>query len=406
MIKNGVRYSIFRISRAYYSTRYNGQYFSRSPLNYETLSKRLNLFYKLYPPKKYKESIPGGLFINYIKANRSLQRQNTRVNSKIGFNTNQRSKSTNFLDILTFSNNDMEAKIQEVFNNYSNETYINDEIVKSYLLIEPRTRNIHHLIKTVRENFQRNLKKERVNKSVVQTALNVLLTEKDYYNCFKLIDLTYCSEEYLKFCKRVNYTSLGSILLSSLAVTILEGFLLPSFPLFYLVFLNLGVPLCIIWYIMKVNLVTHLGRVSWRPYNNFIYINSHQNEILAINKIITHFEEHNEINIKNFHHSKVRQISNLNIFHQNDYIIELPNTNGLLPIDDKNVSNEDSEILKLQGFIRQEIRKRKMVLNDIQEELMFLEFWYTHGENFEWVEPDQDPAEIIRLKITNNYPKI
>lgn len=157
---------------------------------------------------------------------------------------------------------------------------------------------------------------------------------------------------------------------------------------------------------MKVNLVAHLGRVSWRPYNNFIYINSHQNEILAINKIITHFEEHNEINIKNFHHSKVRQISNLNIFHQNDYIIELPNTNGLLPIDDKNVSNEDSEILKLQGFIRQEIRKRKMVLNDIQEELMFLEFWYTHGENFEWVEPDQDPAEIIRLKITNNYPKV
>ena len=406
MIKNGIRYSRFRLSRAYYSTRYDENYFSRSPLNYETLSKRLNLFYKLYPPKNYNESIPGGLFINYIEANRSLQRQNLRVNSKIGFNSNQRNKGMNFLDILSVSNNDMETKIQEVFNNYNDETYIDDNIVKSYLLIEPRTRNIHHLMQTVQENFQRNLKNERVNKSMIQTALNVLLTEKDYYNCFKLIDLTYCSEEYLKFCKKVNYRLLASVILSSLTVTMLESFLFPSFPLAYLVFLNLGVPLCILWYIMKTNLVTHLGRVSWRPYNNFIHVNNHQNEILAINKIITHFEEHNEINIKNFHHSKVRQISNLNIFHQNDYIIELPSTNGLLPIDDKNISNEDSEILKLQRFIRQEIRKRKMVLNDIQEELMFLEFWYTHGENFEWVEPDQDPAEIIRLKITNKYPKL
>ncbi|CUM46279.1 uncharacterized protein AC631_00091 [Debaryomyces fabryi] len=406
MIRNGVKYSVFRITRVFYSTRYDDQYFSRSPLNYETLSKRLNQFYKSFPPNNSEATVQEGLFVNFIKANRSLQRKNSEIQSKIGFNADQRNQCTSFLDILSVSNSDMEAKILDVFKRYVTQTHMSDEVVKAYLLLEPRPSNIHHLILTVRENFQRNLKKERVNKSVVQTALNVLLAKKDYYNCFKLIDLTYCSKEYLKFCKKRNYRLLGTILLTSLAATMLGGSLLLSIPLYYLMFLNLGVPLGIIWYIMKINLVKHLGRVSWRPYNNFIHIKNYQNEILAVNKVITHFEEHNEVNIKNFHHSKVRQISNLNIFHGNDYIIELPNTNGLLPIDDENTFYEDPEILKLQGFIRQEIRKRKMVLNDIQEELMFLEFWYTHGENFEWVEPDQDPAEIIRLKITNEYPKV
>lgn len=395
---------MFRITRAFYSTRFDDQYFSKSPLNYETLLRRLNQFYKSFPPNKNEKPIQEGLFINFIKANRRLQRQNLEIQSKIGLDTGKSHQSTSFLDILTVSNRDMEAKIQEVFKMYFAQTHISDQIVKSYLLIEPRPGDIHHLIQTVRENFQGNLRSERVNRSVVQTAINVLLSAKDYYNCFKLIDLTYCSKEYLKFCEKSNYRLLATILLTSLVATVLEGCLIPSIPLYYFVFLNLGVPLGIIWYIMKINLVKHLGRVSWRPYNNFKHIKNHQNEILAVNKIITHFEEHNEVNIKNFHHSKVRQISNLNIFHGNDYIIELPNTNGLLAIDDENASYEDPEILKLQGFIRQEIRKRKMVLNDIQEELIFLEFWYTHGENFEWVEPDQDPAEIIRLKIINGNP--
>lgn len=396
------KYGVFTVLRANYSTQ-PVDFFSRKPLNHETFSRRLDQFYKQYPTGM---QIDEELFLNFIKANRLLQRQNTKINSKFGLNVNQKGRRADFLDIKAFSNTDLESKVQEMFNKYNDQTYIKNNLVKYYLLAGPGPSNTHSLIETVRENFQRNLTLGKVSKSVVQSTLNVLLAKKDYYNGFKLVDLTYSSEPYLRFCERNNKRSLRNILLSCTALTLGECLVFPFVPLFALAIFNFGVLLCLCWYMMKINLVNNLGRISWRSYNNFIYNKRHQDEILSINKIITHFEEHNEINIKNFHHSKVRQISNLNIVHLNDYIIELPNSNGLLQVNDRRSSEQDSEIFKLQAFFRKEIRKRKMVLNDIQEELMFLEFWYTHGENFEWVEPDQDPAEIIRLKINNQHSDI
>jgi hypothetical protein len=130
-----------------------------------------------------------------------------------------------------------------------------------------------------------------------------------------------------------------------------------------------------------------------------LYNYIHHEELVAFNKIITHFEEHNEVNIRNFHHSKVRKLSNLKMFDQNDYILELPNSSTELATIDS--FHEETDILQLQQFFKFQLNSRKMVLNDLLEELMFLEFWLTHGENFDWVEPDQDPAEILKLEITS-----
>lgn len=401
MNKNGINKIILSIGRrAYNSTNPRAEsFFTKKPLNHETFFKRIDLFYKQHPSQD--KHINEGFFIDFIDANRYLQRQNIRVTSKIGLNTN---RNKNFLDIPSYSNNDIELKILDLLNDYKWHTHSKDRVVKSYLLTNPGPRNINHLIDVVQDNFKLKLKKGKVSESIVQTALSLLLEDKDYYNSFELIDLTYNSPSYLEHSKQQILKEISSVILFSLAITVVGYFTLPLLPPFAIAIFAFGVPLILFWYKIKINLVKQLGRISWRPYNNVVYNYLHQKEILMVNKIVTHFEEHNEVNIKNFHHSKVREISNLNVFHKNDYIIELPNNNLLSSINDPIITNEDSEIARLQRFFKHEMRKRKMVLNDLQEELIFLEFWFTHGENFEWVEPDQDPAEIIRLKINHEVP--
>lgn len=108
-----------------------------------------------------------------------------------------------------------------------------------------------------------------------------------------------------------------------------------------------------------------------------------------VNRLVVHFEEHNELNVRNFHVSEVRQQTPLNVFFHNDMILELPTS-----------SNEGGNVcILVLNMIRMQVQQRKMVLGPIGEERDFLEFWQRHGDGFKWVEPDQDPAEIMKWRL-------
>src|SRR5699024_7089534 len=106
---------------------------------------------------------------------------------------------------------------------------------------------------------------------------------------------------------------------------------------------------------------------------------------LAINKILVHYEEHHEVNISNYHTSQVRT-------HQAQEVHEAHVEDNL-----PQVLDDNPPVLRL---FRSEVYRRRMVINDVPQELMFVEFWLNHGEGFEWVEPDQDPSELIKFKIS------
>ena len=124
---------------------------------------------------------------------------------------------------------------------------------------------------------------------------------------------------------------------------------------------------------------------------SLLYKHMHREELEMVNRIVTHFEEHNELNVRNFHVSEARQYTPLNIFFHNDMILEAPQSE----IEQEGVS----EVVKVLNMIRLEVQKRKMVMGPVDEEVDFLEFWQRHGDGFQWVEPDQDPAEIRQWKL-------
>lgn len=396
---------------------YSRDFFSKSPLNYETYENRLKRFTKIYQEqnqeqKSYKgslkgslkrsrkvsdqESVPVELFLDCIKANRQLQSQKS-------FPTHTREVlDDTFLGRV--DNSGLENKLWNLLFTKYHQGSIN-QVVKSYISTPPSP--VKKIFKVTSVNFQSNLKQlngklinfKHIDKSVICTALNKLLDNKDYYGGFKLVENTLESREYLRHRKQLLTSAGVGLGMFNLVVTAVETLFLPSIPPLLYLLMNVLLSLGLVYGLLQFQIIQHLGRLSWRPHNSKLYNYIHHEELVAFNKIITHFEEHNEVNIRNFHHSKVRKLSNLKMFDQNDYILELPNSSTELATIDS--FHEETDILQLQQFFKFQLNSRKMVLNDLLEELMFLEFWLTHGENFDWVEPDQDPAEILKLEITS-----
>ncbi|ABN68279.2 predicted protein [Scheffersomyces stipitis CBS 6054] len=372
-------------------------YFSHSPLNYESYSRRLKgAIHYIAQNGRFTESI----LIDCIRANRQLQQQNWNSSPII-----QKTRSRNdFLNLkLSPSNSTLEDELFSFVFNRHQERSSSPEIVRSYLITEPLPSNTARVIDVGVKGFEYSFLKQKVEPSLVFTALRLLLDRKDYQNSFKLIDSTFNCDAY----KELQRHQIGRNLFgwfSYIAVaTVVQAILFPLVSILALFSVNTATAGILMYGLLRLDTAENLGRISWRPYVSMLYKFTHRDELLAINTVITHFEEHNEVNIKNYHHSRVRKLSNLKLFDQDEYVLELPNDSVELASVEYSgqTFQEEKGIVELQQYFKHELNSRKMVFNDLPEELIFLEFWFTHGENFEWVEPDQDPAEIIKLDIQN-----
>lgn len=427
--------------------RYYSQKFFTKPLTYE---------YYLKEVKRFGNGDPLTL-LKFIESNRNLQ-QTSRLTKN------------NFLGIkLPPSNNKLESQLVNLIDDFKG--FANNHVMKTYINYNPKPTNISQLIKMVRKNFDYQISScEQVDFSVLYNGLNLLLHQKDYYNGFRLIDETITTSDFVERMKKGLHFKL--FLLLNISLTGVVSYFLPLFPLALIALTNL-ISTGLLWasQFLRYNKVEKL---SWRSYNSWLYNLTHEPEILLVNKIITHYEEHNEVNIKNYHNSKVRHQSNINIFNQGDYYLELPtNLREMTFVNQemKSISDQDQrEILEtsysnqvlhqpdhqnlretmgqenfketlihsretfikrssrkqlevysgqldkdhidqsqvsleqtpLQQHFRDQLYRRKLVYDEISDELIFLEYWLTNSNEFQWVEPDQDPAEILKLKVRNN----
>lgn len=348
-------------------------YFSARPLNHETLRRRCVQF------EASSDQLPL-LISDYIVANRRLQ--NT--------NKNLKPHGRNVVDLgLSVSNTDLEHDLWAFVKRHWGTCIDNSNLVKKYVLTD-KTVDVGRAFSLVTSHFNAGLQKGRLHDHSVLALVGVLLQRNDYHSCFKLVDLTFNSTSMLRYRSHLLKRKFAACSGIFCGVALLQAILMPLVP-----FLIWAVDLFVIFgtsYGFTRILLEQAGRVSWRPHNSILHRYLHQHEYVAVNKIITHFEEHREVNVKNFHTLQVRQMTSLGIFDQNDYELHLPQSN--LPA----FTDTDENLDHLTSYCRSELGKRKMVWDGLKEERVFLDFWMSHGENFEWVEPDQDPAEIANFR--------
>ncbi|EMG47982.1 hypothetical protein G210_1533 [Candida maltosa Xu316] len=352
-------------------------YFSRSPLNYETYSKRLK---KISSQIYNQEPI---VLSDLIKANRQLQLKNsgtTKIDNSFGIK-------------LCPSNTVLEQDLFNVL--FTKRIPKTRTVVSEYLFTEPRPTKIGDVIDATTGFFINQLERNKVaDVDIVFASLSLILEQKDYYNCFKLIDNTINSESYADYLKTKFMRLVGSFLGVNLLLIGLQSVYLPLIPHLFLITSNILISSLVYVGFFKINLINNkVGDILWRPYLSVFHKYLHHAEFMAINKIVNHWYENNQINLKNFHSIEARSVKpNLDVFYNNDYILESPD------------SSKD-----LQVYLNQELNKRKIVLRESPEELLFLEYYtYQKGKSIlnndsdlKWVEPDQDPAELIKFKINH-----
>ncbi|KAL7666053.1 Uncharacterized protein ABC855_g1647 [[Candida] zeylanoides] len=347
----------------------HANFFSAKPLNYETFCQRLGVVHRRRTPPSPQ------LVTDCIVAARTLEREAAHTRRI-------EPKARDFLSIRrSHSTYDVESKLEAFLRRYQAVVCHHDSVLKAYLLVKPTPSNSESVVEMVSSHY---IMSAAQSPTLVMVALRLLLHEKDYRNSFVLIDRTVSSQQNLGLQRSatlgVAAAVAGVSLVSAAVATSLSAIFIGA------TWVTLGLALKYALY--RVHAVRKLDRVSWRPHCGAWYRYARTHELYMVNKIIAHYEEHTEVNVRNYHHSNVRHISKLNTFHRNDYVLELPEAQTV-------TAGSPTEI---ETLFRSQLNLRRMVLNDLQEELMFLDYWLTQGEDYEWVEPDQDPAEVIKLR--------
>lgn len=371
----------------YWRRRFGTGYFSISPLNYETLTRRCRRFKRQNQPT-------ADAVIDYISANRRLQHINRNDNLRYNTNTPKAADLNLHLDLpLNVSSKQLENELWQFLQEYWLLTVADENIVKHYFASSPSV-DVSRAFQLVTKNYAYNLDRGRLCRDTVLALVHVLLDRGDYDGCFKIIDLTFGSKRLLELMRKKFYRKWGWGALLALAVGIFQFCTMPLLPLPPLLLLDCGVIFGTMYGFDRINFSELLGRVSWRPYTSIMHRMTHKNEIQTINKMVTYFEEHNEVNVKNYHNSLIRNVSAVDTLSQYDYELQLPNSTELI-LD--NLA-PDEKVESMAKYFRSKLNKRRLLWNLLKEEQMLIDFWVAHGENFEWVEPDQDPAEMVHFR--------
>ncbi|KAM9940077.1 hypothetical protein OXX80_000455 [Metschnikowia pulcherrima] len=369
--------------------------FTRRPLTYETLRLRCKEFHS------HKTHSPADIQ-DYILANRRLQQINENLDPRL------KNESLGIdLDLaLNVPSTQLEQELWSFIRKYWAESISSNAVVNTFISTAGDG-DVSHQFILVKENFTHNLTIFKPHIDPVLTLIHKRLRENDFHGCFKLIDETVGSETFTRYSKRQILheitknaaISAGLALSGSAAASIWAVCGNFSIPMFIHEMLSLwpSVPFSVltglgIMFSLKWLKSANLPRVSWRPHTSLLHRVLHSEEALFVNKIVTYFEEYNEVNVKNFHISEIRHTKNASVLERNGYRLYMPEP------DEASMEEEETSTDALTLYFRSELHQRRMVLNPLKEVDMFLDFWVNHGDSYEWVEPDQDPAEIAILK--------
>lgn len=346
--------------------------FTKPPVNAEVFLKRLSDFKSQLPSLCQSKS--HSYIIDCIAANRQLQ---------------SRSPYHSTDDFLHITKSPTKSDLESILWNTLNlrSTFLNDpSVVKAFLVTKPHPEpsTIIDIISDrwlprTRFKWFPWLSKTTPNIDLVRLGVNLLLSQHQYVECINLIDKTVGSVDYGtamdKTVKR-NTLALGFGLVSA---TTIQSMLLSVSPI-ALLLANTTIWGTVTIGLLHIKYPGRLHRLCWRLSNSFLYNIKNYPTLQLVHRIMIYFEEHHEINLMNYHLSQIRTFDNINIKKYQDYFIE-------------------SDDINFQQFFKNQLTQRKITAHDLPEELQFLDFIMNHGENYQWVEPDQDPAEIVRLKL-------
>ncbi|OBA22815.1 hypothetical protein METBIDRAFT_75984 [Metschnikowia bicuspidata var. bicuspidata NRRL YB-4993] len=383
-------------------SRYNGlSFFARAPLTYETLAERCRVFGR-------QNKHPPAQLVDYILANRKLQKINRGLGTGLRFGTLGSSLGLP----LNVSSARLEQDLWLFVCKYWAPCVASDHVVTTYVCTN-KNGNVSTLFRLVRENFASKLSGNVWPSTGPVTALtHVLLRENDFHGCFRLIDDTVNSAESMdlrrhQLLRQAAKTGVAAFT-CGLGLSVWYTLLATSD------ILGLLDGVADLWPVLALSLASGLGtflgfqwlkaaslpRILWRPHTSMWHRVLHFEEALFVNKIVTYYEEYNEVNVKNFHLSEVREQARLDVLDQSDYELHLPDPASGADDHDKIHATE-----ALTRYFRQELYLRKMVWRPFKEQKMFLDFWLSHGDSYEWVEPDQDPAEMAFLRPLEDAAK-
>lgn len=380
-------YSMLRLRRLH------STFFSRAPLNYESLALRV-------AELRASGKLSRDLILDYTRANRKLQKINKQSRQQL--KGELVTGKENFLDFkVNVSSAQLEDELWEFFR-YSWDLCVKDEAVVAAFILNPDA-NVGRSFQIVKSNFE-GLMNSPSHHSPAALLLRKLLKKNDYHNCIGLLDSTFNSAGYLQTQKARFRKWIGECGLIVGALSVLQYSLISLSLLYYLLPLTTLSVFGTVYGLSKVYFPSVGERVSWRPHTSIAHRFVHRHEQAWMNTIITHFEEHSELNFKNYHTSEVRRASTLGISRQDEYDMFLPSTTNLPALAHEARSEHTESVAQ---YFREELQKRRLNWNTLKEERTLLDFWLSHGENYEWVEPDQDPGEMctFRSHSSNSYAR-
>lgn len=396
--------------------RWQSSLFQESPFNYGTLKDRLNKFSDAATGQDLK--LNESVILDAIKSCRKLQQ-------KLGQerNISQKSIENNTVNAIlgdskegSVTGNEAEALLEKfVFSNdnvgINTAAYNkNEEIVRNYLLTKP-VPNSERILQTVEKLRS---KGKMVSDSNIQIALRVILNHQgvppveNFQNAFKLVADTVGSEQYVESVKHTVISKYVPWYLGGFAgIEVVSGWVFDRFAVELTGISSVsttGLKLMLGSYLFNVSLLgvtALLGyfnnntlRVKWRSGVGMWHKYLHHKELRFYEIIFIHFEEMYDNNVGNY-----------NVAQAGDPLIQSEGVKSLLNYKEEasngRVEYEDmglevyEEKKRLLTFFRENLRaKRMQITEQTDTEQLFQEYWASNGENFQWVEPDQDPAEI------------